>query len=176
MLGRPLQATRSSRGSGGTVRSGLPDTTKIGFINVMTLNGKVEELVEYMEKKDIAMMGVSETKWKGNGQKEVKKGKGYRIFWSGGKKAVNGVGFIVREDLAQYVDKIDQISDRIIKVRLALESGIKDFIQVYAPQTGKVDECLEEFLEELERCIEDKEVIIMGDMNAHEGTDRDKKK
>ena len=170
-LGRPLKATRSSRCSGGAVRSGLPDAAaSVGIINVMTLNGKTEELVEYMERKGIAMMGVSETKWKGKGQKELKRG--YRIYWSGGDKAVNGVGIILRKDLIQYVEKVELISDRIIKVRLGLENGPKDFVQVYAPQTGKTDECLEEFLEDLEQCIEDKEVIIMGDMNAHVGTDR----
>lgn len=34
------------------------------YIKVTTLSGKIEELIEYMKKKDIGMMAVSETKWK----------------------------------------------------------------------------------------------------------------
>ena len=87
MLGRPLQATRSSSDTGGAVRSERPvsQSIRIGTINILTLTDKIEELVEFMKEKDIATLGLCETKWKGRGERKLKEG--YRLFYSGGQEA-----------------------------------------------------------------------------------------
>ncbi|XP_049855103.1 uncharacterized protein LOC126335688 [Schistocerca gregaria] len=58
---------------------------KVGNINVMTLTGKVEELIDFMEKENIELMGL---RWMGRGRR---KRKGYTLYWSGGQEAKNGV-------------------------------------------------------------------------------------
>ena len=45
---------------------------RIGTWNIKTLNGKEEEIVEEMDKYRIDLLGISETKKKGKGQKHVK--------------------------------------------------------------------------------------------------------
>ena len=49
------------------MRNGRPvtDTWKVGIINVMTLTGKSEELIDFMEREGLEMLGLSEVKWKG---------------------------------------------------------------------------------------------------------------
>lgn len=154
------------------MRSGRPvtDIWKVGIINVMTLTGKSEELVDFMEKEKIDVLGLSEVKWKGKGKRKMRKG--YTLFWSGGQEAKNGVGIIIKQTIEEYVETVEYTSDRIMKMRLRTSNGVKDFIQVYAPQTGNKEENTEEFLEKLENEITDVEVIVMGDLNAQVGNER----
>ena len=69
-LGRPpQQATRCSQATRGAVGNGLLEDKKrsaimVGTINIMTLSGKVNELVDVMKERRIDILGVSETKWK----------------------------------------------------------------------------------------------------------------
>ena len=98
--------------------------------------------------------------------------KGYTLLWSGGQEAKNGVGIILKTTLEEYVETVEYISDRMMKMRLRTSTGVKDFIQVYAPQTGNKEEDIEEFLEKLENEITDVEVIVMGDLNAQVGNER----
>ena len=101
MLGSPLQETRSSSDAGGAVKNGRPASQhiRIGTVNILTLTDKTEELVNFMIEKDIAILGLSETKWRGRGERQLKEG--YRLFYSGGQEARNGVGLIIRKDV-QY--------------------------------------------------------------------------
>ncbi|NSM56201.1 hypothetical protein HET73_00650, partial [Wolbachia endosymbiont of Atemnus politus] len=74
---------------------------KMGIVNVVTLTGKVEELVEFMMERELDVLGLSETKWKGTGERKLRNG--YRLFWSGGKEMKNGVGMIVSSRLWEHI-------------------------------------------------------------------------
>ena len=193
-LGRTPQATRDRGGTGRVVRSGRPvqsetrgDTRKerdvrrkkeekrgkemwIGTANIMSLTGRVEELVDVMLDKKLKMLGMSETKWKGTGKKALRGG--YVLYWSGGKERRNGVGIMVSKEMEECIEKVDMVNERIIKVRIRVDGRTLDVIQVYAPQVGNKDLKIQEFLEIVERNIENKSTIVMGDMNAHVGTER----
>ncbi|XP_046687535.1 craniofacial development protein 2-like, partial [Homalodisca vitripennis] len=110
-------------------------------------------------------MGISETKWKGSGSREV--GQGYRIWWSGGEIGRrNGVAIVMDKKMTSRVMKVDVVSERIIKVTVRMEGEIMDIIQVYAPQTGCTDDEKREFEEDLERQVKEERTIIIGDFNA----------
>ena len=80
--------------------------------------------------------------------------------------------FIISKQMEEYVEVVECVSDRIIKIRIKMKNDVMDFIQVYAPQTGNKEEEIEVFLEKVEREISDVEVVIMGDMNAQVGKER----
>jgi hypothetical protein len=67
---------------------------KIGTWNVRTLNqaGKLENLKMEMQKNEVSVVGVSEVRWKGQG--EIKSGD-YTVYYSGGERAERGVAIVV---------------------------------------------------------------------------------
>uniref|UniRef100_A0A1W7R9N5 Endonuclease-reverse transcriptase HmRTE-e01 n=1 Tax=Hadrurus spadix TaxID=141984 RepID=A0A1W7R9N5_9SCOR len=136
----------------------------------MTLTGRIEEIIDCMKEKKLDLLGISETKWKGKGNMTLRDG--YRLYWSGGKEAKNGVGFIMRGEIQDHLEQIKYVSDRIIKAKIWIGGGTKEFVQVYAPQSGNREESIEDFLAEVEREISDKDTVIMGDLNAQVGKER----
>ena len=56
---------------------------RLGTLNVVSLNrkGRLNELIDMMKRRNIHILGLSETKWLGNGQKHITEG--FEIIWSG---------------------------------------------------------------------------------------------
>ncbi|XP_046677355.1 craniofacial development protein 2-like [Homalodisca vitripennis] len=118
-----------------------------------------------MKRRRINIMGISETKWKGSGSREV--GQGYWIWWSGGENGRrNGVAVVMDKKMTSRVMEMDVVSERIIKATVRVEGKIMDIIQVYAPQTGCTDDEKREFEEDLERHVKEERTIIIGDFNT----------
>lgn len=144
--------------------------TRIGTINILSLTGKCEELVDLMERRKIAILGLSETKWKGKGKKTLRKD--YTLHWHANNKEMkNGVGFILSRELEGITD-IQYVNERIIKATVTLGKRKLTLIQVYAPQTGCNQEDKLQFLQDLEEVIHGDSSIIMGDLNAQIGSER----
>ncbi|KAG8232424.1 hypothetical protein J437_LFUL012855 [Ladona fulva] len=155
MLGRTPQAIRGTFDPGSTMRNGLPGSRntqrkrarwkdiKIGTVNILSLSGKVEELIDFMEEKKIEILGLSETKWCGGGEKVLRLG--YRLIWGGGREKKNGVAVIIRE--------------RMWGIVVEVVSGCKE-------------EKIEDFLEILDNQIDDAPIVVMGDLNAQVGMGR----
>ena len=57
---------------------------KIGAINVATLKGKEEELVEVMKMRDLSILALAETRLKGKGDRIIHEN--YRLMYSGERK------------------------------------------------------------------------------------------
>ncbi|XP_049768301.1 craniofacial development protein 2-like [Schistocerca cancellata] len=127
---------------------------KLGITNVMTLTGKAKELMDFMEKENIELM---ERKRKEENE------------WHAGQEAKNGVGIIVKPNLEEYVEAVEYTSDKVMRIQLRTRNVVKDFIQVYAQQTGNKEENIEDFLEVLESINTDVEAIVMSDLYAHVG-------
>ena len=70
--------------------------------NVRTLNqgGKLENLKTEMQKNDVSVLGVSEVRWKGQG--EIRIGD-YTVYYSGGERAESGVEIVVHKSLVRSV-------------------------------------------------------------------------
>jgi exonuclease III len=80
----------------------------LGTLNVGSLNkmGRKEEIIEMMIRRKIDILGLSETKWPGQGMKQMRKG--HHIVWSGEKeKKKNGVAIILSPEMTDKVTQID---------------------------------------------------------------------
>jgi nitrogen regulatory protein PII len=75
--------------------------------------GKLENLKKEMQKNAVSVLGVSEVRWKGQG--EIKSGN-YTVYYSGGDSAERGVAIVVHKSVVKIVVKKSVYSDRIIDV------------------------------------------------------------
>ena len=127
-----------------------------------------------MQKRNIDILGLCETRLPGEGNKLLHDN--YQLFFKGGRDTRHGVGIIVNEALAAKIGHICYKSDRIISFSLKVGPTGVSFIQVYAPQQGRPQEEKEEFFRDLQEVKESvpyaENTIIMGDMNGHVGQDR----
>ena len=61
---------------------------------------------------------LQEVRWKGQRAKMI--GNGFKFLWSGGCKAVNGVGVIVANWLIGKFVGVERFSDRVMKVNIVI--------------------------------------------------------
>jgi len=61
---------------------------------------------------------------------------GYKLWYSGLKRAKNGVGILVGRELVERVVEMRRKSDHIMSVKLVVGSEIFNIVSVYAPQIG----------------------------------------
>ncbi len=64
---------RDNKGKGKTIR--------IATLNVGSMTGRGQEVVDFMERRKVNIMCVQETKWKGNKTKEL--GNGFKLLYIG---------------------------------------------------------------------------------------------
>ena len=74
---------------------------RLGNWNVGSLTGKGRELVEVMQRRNIDILCIQETKWKGKKAKCL--GDGYKVYYNGESTRRNGVGIILHPDLQDKV-------------------------------------------------------------------------
>ena len=58
--------------------------------------GKLENLKEEMKKSEVSVLGVSEVRWKGQG--EIRSGD-YTVYYSGGERAERGIAMVVHKSI-----------------------------------------------------------------------------
>ena len=98
------------------------------------------------------------------------------IWYSGRKdKHKQGVAFIVKKEIVNSVINVENISSRIIYIRIVATPMNLSIIQVYAPTADYEDDVIEEFYEQIEdttaRIPKKDFMIIQGDWNAKVGSD-----
>jgi len=148
----------------------------IGIWNVRTLlqTGKRENLKIEMKRLKIDILGISEMKWKGQG--DFISGD-YRVIYSDGNNERNGVGIILNTKWAQCVRNHIAYDDRLIMIKLKSVPNDIAIIQVYMPITQTSDDEVEEINEKVEEFINltngkenlitmDDWMVIVGE-NAH---------
>ena len=147
---------------------------KIAIINISTLRGKEEEVVEIMKSKSLAVLGLSETRIKGSGEKTLHGN--YKLIYSGKEDGRHGVGVVLSPELAPYVEKLDHVSERILSVSVKTKLVAFTLIQVYAPQRGRPVQEKDHFYQELQAATDaakyKEKLIVCGDYNGHVGCDR----
>ncbi|XP_039282924.1 craniofacial development protein 2-like [Nilaparvata lugens] len=139
-------------------------------------DGKEVELVEEMKKYKIKALGLSETRRKGVGQKDLDGG--YVMRYSGipeGRRASGGVAIVMDGDTNTRVKSWEAVSPRIIRVDLDLEEKIS-IIQVYGPTEDASVAEKDEFWLQLDRVTieaeETRKLVVMGDFNGRVGSDQ----
>ncbi|XP_008481019.1 craniofacial development protein 2-like [Diaphorina citri] len=137
----------------------------------MSLNRRVEECIDVLQERKLDILGLSETKWKGKGTKEIRGG--HHLYWSGGVNGRNGVGIILSDKMNEIVVDVNYVSDRLMIIKLKIDPvRILNLIQCYAPQAGSDDQEKQNFEQLLEDKIQDPNTLVMGDLNAQVGCDR----
>ena len=153
---------------------GIPNKTaiKLATWNVRTLFqcGKLENLKQEMNRLQLNILGICETRWTDAGSFRSDK---FTSIYSGGMKHEKGVGILIDKNVSKSVLGYWAISDRILLVKLKGHPFNISIIQVYAPTA----ECDEEEINQVytmlemakEHCKSQEVVIIMGDLNAKVG-------
>ena len=106
---------------------------RIASLHIGTMTGKSRELADLVKTRRIDVMYRQETRWGGNKAREL--GDGCKLFYSGGKKARNGVGICVRD----HQDKVLEVcctSDRVMAAKIVLSDNVWTIVSAYAPQVG----------------------------------------
>ena len=147
---------------------------RIGIINVGTCLNKEEEIVEMMKRRKLDIIGLSETREKKCRRTFIHDN--YLFIGSGETSGRHGVAIILREQLTSYVSRYSQVNNRIMKISIKTRQGKIALMRVYAPQQGRPQEEKENFYQTLQQvadsCDVDEDVVVMGDLNGHVGTDR----
>ena len=154
----------------------LRQCIKIGQWNVRGLNalGKLGIMSRELERIDINICGLSETKWSGVGH--FKTLDGHTVVFSGGDgREHHGVGIWIHRSVAACMTSYNPVNNRIIAATFASNPRNLTVIQCYAPTADKSDDESEQFYTELSQVLSEVPnrniIMITGDFNARVGSD-----
>ena len=159
----------------GAMNSKSRSTSRIAILNISTMRGKEEEVVDIMRSRRLAIVGLSETRMKDSGERILHEN--YKLIYSGKEDGRHGVGVVLAPELAPYVEKVDCISERIISLSIKTKTVAFSLIQVYAPQRGRPSQEKDQFYRDLQDATDTarykEKLIVCGDFNGHIGSERD---
>ena len=98
------------------------------------MTGRGRELADMMERRNIDILCLQETKWKGSKANNI--GGGCKLFYNGADGRKNGIGIVLREELAKSVLEVKKVSDRLMAMKLELKGSILNVVTAYAPQVN----------------------------------------
>ncbi|XP_058639968.1 craniofacial development protein 2-like [Onychostoma macrolepis] len=183
--GRPLGDARHLRPDGVGNGLGLPvqgrdrpkkivHRIRLATLNIGTLTGRSRELADTLKTRRIDIACIQETKWKGSKARDI--GEGYKLIYHGVKSSQNGVAVAICQQLRDSVSEVDNISDRLISIKIISGPTILRVVSCYAPQVGCTDQEKDEFWESLGTHLQmvapDEHVLVGGDLNGHVGIER----
>lgn len=145
----------------------------VGTLNVGTMTGKGRELVDVMQRRKVDVLCVQETRWKGSKARNL--GAGFKLFYHGQDGKRNGVGVILKEELARRVLEVKRVSDRLMSLKLEIEGVVFNVVSGYAPQVGCETAEKEAFWNDVYEVMQSiprgERVVIGADFNGHVGAD-----
>jgi hypothetical protein len=150
----------------------------VATVNVGTMTGRANEVVEMIGRRQIDFCSVQETRWKGEGTRRIEGGdKRYKFFWKGcNEVGGSGVGILVAEKWVTNVVEVRRISERIMVLKVAIGKQVFNIVSAYAPQAGRSAVEKESFwmsmMEEIVK-LKEETVFVCGDMNGHVGRESD---
>ena len=143
----------------------------MGTLNIGTMTGKGRELADMIEQRNVDILCLQETKWKGSKARNI--GGGCKMFYNGADGRKNGIGIVVREELAESVLEVKRVSDRLMAMKLEVNGSILNIVSAYAPKVNNIMEEKNDFWEDLDgliKSISAEERIVLGaDLNGHVG-------
>jgi len=128
------------------------EVKRIAIWNVRSLGvcGKLENIQKAMKQLNIDILGMSEIKWKDEGDFWVDN---YRVIHSGDTKSNTEVGIILTMEWEQRIKNCLLYNDRIMLIKLKTDENDLVIIQTYMTTPGYKDE-VEEVYEQLEEAVE----------------------
>ena len=143
--------------------------------NVRTLlqPGKLDNLCQEADHLKADITGVAETRWKEEGYLKKEK---YTFIHSGGNESQHGVGFLIRNTIAESVLGYLPVNERCILLKLKAKPFNISILQAYAPTSDYSEEDIETFYESLSNTLKEVKssevLIVMGDFNAKVGSEK----
>ena len=125
---------------------------RVGTLNIGTMTGRGRELEDMMERRNVDILCLEETKWKGSKARNI--GGGCKIFYNGADGRKNGIGIVLRKELAESVLEVNRVSDRLMAMKLEVNGSILNIVSAYAPQVNNNMEEKNDFWEDLDGLIE----------------------
>ena len=153
------------------VQKGRHSLIRVGTLNIETMIGRRRELADLMEQRNVDILCLQKTKWKGSKARNI--GSGCKLFYNGADKIKNGIGIVVRKKLTESVLKVKRMSDRLMAMKLEVKECILNKVSAYAPQVNNIMEEKNDFWEDLDGLIESvskqERIVIGADLNGHVG-------
>ena len=165
-----IEGDHIGRRAGEKVRYG--SMLKVATLNVKSLWKATlhRQLVDYMDKEEINVMCVQETKVPSTTHYAIGDYVFYIFSGEKGRSEDAGIGFVVHKSLKNAMTGVTHHGSRVAAMGLSLASGLLSIMSVYIPQSGRPVEEREgtfEVMAEVKKRLEAKgPVLILGDFNA----------
>lgn len=151
---------------------------EFGTWNVRTLykTGALLSVISQIQKYNISVTAVQETRWHGSGISDMKK---HTVLYSGKNKGRHeyGVAFIVGPRFKNNILDYQAINERMCVMRLKMKFYNVAMINIYAPTEETESNEKDEFYHKLERVLDalpsNDVKIILGDFNAKIGKEEE---
>ncbi|GAA6099379.1 uncharacterized protein LOC120491749, partial [Tachysurus ichikawai] len=147
----------------------------LGTWIVTSLGGKEPELVREVERYRLEIVGLASTHSLGSGTQLLERG--WTLYYSGvarGERRRSGVGLLIAPQLSRHVLEFTPVNERVVSLRLRVGDRSLTVICAYGPN-GSVE--YPTFLASLGGVLESAptgdSVVLLGDFNAHVGSDSD---
>ena len=116
--------------------------SKVGNWNVRTMNklGKLHLLLEEIYHINLDILGISETRWRGECLFQLGE---HTIIQNGSDTGQSGVAFIFSKSVTVSIISYNMVSEHIICVKLSTKPTQTNIIQVYAPTSANSEEDIE---------------------------------
>ena len=105
---------------------GRHSLVRVGILNIGTMTGRERELADLMERKNVDILCLQETKWKGSKTRNI--GGGCKLFYNRADGRKNGIGILVSEDLVKSVLGVKRVSDRLMAIKLEVKGSILNIV------------------------------------------------
>ena len=123
---------------------------RVGTLNVGTMTGRGRELAVLVERRNVGVLCVQETRRKENKAKEL--GGGCKLLRSGANEHGRNVeGIVISKDLKEDLISVSKRSDRVMSIKLGVEETVVNIICAYAPQVFCTEEEKETFWEQMDQ-------------------------
>ena len=95
------------------------------------MTGRGSELADFMERRNVDILCLQETNWKGSKARNI--GGGCKLFYNRDDGRKNGVEIVVRKDLVESFLEVKRVLDRLMAIKLEIKGSILNIVSAYAP-------------------------------------------
>jgi len=142
-------------------------------VRTLYQSGKLAQTISEMDRYQLDIMAVCESRWTGGGQRDLSSG--HTILYSGRNDGqhLNGVALILSKKTKASLQEWEPMSERLLRARFNSKYTKLTVIVCYAPQEDKPEEEKDEFYYNLNSIIDKTSkhdmLLVLGDINAKVG-------